>query len=127
MRLPWDREQTAIFPKSCMAARDWARRTASRNHNASAEPCRQILVDTNPRGHKSWSSGAASRLTCPRRPIWLAADRFVPLPAEDSDMTQDAFLCDAIRTPIGRYAGALSGVRADDLAAVPIAALKARN
>ncbi|WP_208408745.1 3-oxoadipyl-CoA thiolase [Sphingomonas vulcanisoli] len=39
----------------------------------------------------------------------------------------DAFLCDAVRTPIGRYGGALASVRADDLAAVPIAALKARN
>ncbi|MDO9527320.1 MAG: 3-oxoadipyl-CoA thiolase [Gemmobacter sp.] len=39
----------------------------------------------------------------------------------------DAFICDALRTPIGRYAGALSGVRADDLAAAPLAALIARN
>ena len=39
----------------------------------------------------------------------------------------DAYLCDAIRTPIGRYAGALSTVRADDLGAVPIAALIARH
>ncbi len=39
----------------------------------------------------------------------------------------DAFICDAIRTPIGRYAGSLSSVRADDLAAAPIAALQARN
>jgi acetyl-CoA acyltransferase len=39
----------------------------------------------------------------------------------------DAFICDAIRTPFGRYGGALSGVRADDLAALPIAALIARN
>jgi 3-oxoadipyl-CoA thiolase len=39
----------------------------------------------------------------------------------------DAFICDAVRTAIGRYGGALSSVRADDLAAVPIAALKARN
>ena len=38
-----------------------------------------------------------------------------------------AFICDAVRTPIGRYAGVLAGVRADDLAAVPIAALIARN
>ena len=38
-----------------------------------------------------------------------------------------AFICDATRTPIGRYGGALSSVRADDLAALPIAALKARN
>ena len=39
----------------------------------------------------------------------------------------DAFICDAQRTPIGRYGGALSSVRADDLAAVPIAALMDRN
>ena len=40
---------------------------------------------------------------------------------------QDAFICDAIRTPIGRYAGALSGVRADDLGAVPMRVLCERN
>ncbi|MEO8847599.1 MAG: 3-oxoadipyl-CoA thiolase [Casimicrobiaceae bacterium] len=40
---------------------------------------------------------------------------------------QDALICDAIRTPFGRYAGALSGVRVDDLGALPIAALMARN
>ena len=39
----------------------------------------------------------------------------------------DAFICDAQRTPIGRFGGALSSVRADDLAAAPIAALMARN
>ncbi|WP_170334290.1 3-oxoadipyl-CoA thiolase [Ruegeria arenilitoris] len=39
----------------------------------------------------------------------------------------DAFICDAQRTPIGRYGGALSQVRTDDLAAIPIAALKERN
>jgi acetyl-CoA C-acetyltransferase len=39
----------------------------------------------------------------------------------------DAFICDAVRTPIGRYGGALSSVRADDLGAVPIKALMARN
>lgn len=38
-----------------------------------------------------------------------------------------AYICDAQRTPIGRYGGALSSVRADDLAAVPLAALMARN
>ncbi|WP_029001370.1 3-oxoadipyl-CoA thiolase [Azohydromonas australica] len=38
-----------------------------------------------------------------------------------------AFICDAIRTPIGRYGGALSSVRADDLGAIPIKALMARN
>jgi 3-oxoadipyl-CoA thiolase len=39
----------------------------------------------------------------------------------------DAYICDAIRTPFGRYGGALAAVRADDLAAIPIAALVARN
>ena len=39
----------------------------------------------------------------------------------------EAFICDAIRTPIGRYGGALSSVRTDDLAALPIKALMERN
>lgn len=38
-----------------------------------------------------------------------------------------AFICDAVRTPFGRYGGALSSVRADDLGAIPIAALMARH
>ncbi|WP_374669833.1 3-oxoadipyl-CoA thiolase [Ramlibacter sp.] len=42
-------------------------------------------------------------------------------------MTRQAFICDAIRTPFGRYGGALSSVRTDDLAAIPIQALMARN
>ena len=42
-------------------------------------------------------------------------------------MTNEAFICDAIRTPFGRYGGALSSVRADDLGAVPLKALMARN
>jgi 3-oxoadipyl-CoA thiolase len=41
--------------------------------------------------------------------------------------TRDVFLCDAVRTPIGRYGGVLAKVRTDDLAAVPIKALMARN
>ncbi|VXB87861.1 beta-ketoadipyl CoA thiolase [Burkholderia sp. 8Y] len=40
---------------------------------------------------------------------------------------KDAFVCDAIRTPFGRYAGSLSSVRADDLGAVPLRALMERN
>jgi acetyl-CoA acyltransferase len=39
----------------------------------------------------------------------------------------DAYIVDAIRTPFGRYGGALSSVCADDLGAVPLAALVARN
>jgi 3-oxoadipyl-CoA thiolase len=41
--------------------------------------------------------------------------------------TKHAYICDAIRTPFGRYGGALSGVRADDLGAIPLKALMARN
>jgi len=43
-----------------------------------------------------------------------------------SNITQ-AFICDAIRTPFGRYGGALSSIRTDDLGAIPIRALMARN
>jgi 3-oxoadipyl-CoA thiolase len=42
-------------------------------------------------------------------------------------MTREAFLCDGVRTPIGRFGGALARVRADDLAAAPIRALMARS
>ncbi|MBS0402713.1 MAG: 3-oxoadipyl-CoA thiolase, partial [Proteobacteria bacterium] len=38
-----------------------------------------------------------------------------------------ALICDAIRTPFGRYGGALASVRTDDLGAIPIQALMARN
>ncbi|WP_395701727.1 3-oxoadipyl-CoA thiolase [Aquabacterium sp.] len=41
--------------------------------------------------------------------------------------TPQAFICDAVRTPIGRYGGSLSSVRTDDLGAIPLAALMARN
>ena len=40
---------------------------------------------------------------------------------------REAFICDAVRTPIGRYGGSLAKVRTDDLAAVPIRALTRRN
>ncbi len=42
-------------------------------------------------------------------------------------MTRHAFICDAIRTPFGRYGGALSSIRTDDLGAIPLKALMARN
>ncbi len=42
-------------------------------------------------------------------------------------MSSQAFICDAIRTPFGRYGGALSSIRTDDLGAVPLRALMARN
>src|SRR4051794_33635562 len=42
-------------------------------------------------------------------------------------MTNQAFICDAVRTPFGRYGGSLSSVRTDDLGAVPLRALMERN
>ncbi len=42
-------------------------------------------------------------------------------------MSRDVFICDAVRTPIGRFGGVLAGVRADDLAAIPLKALLERN
>ncbi len=39
----------------------------------------------------------------------------------------EAFICDFVRTPIGRYGGALASVRTDDLAAIPLNALQDRN
>src|SRR3546814_9866853 len=42
-------------------------------------------------------------------------------------MTNHAYICDAIRTPFGRYGGALAPVRADDLGAIPLKALMQRN
>src|ERR1700730_3235848 len=42
-------------------------------------------------------------------------------------MTEEAFICDYVRTPIGRYGGALASLRADDLAALPIRELMRRH
>ena len=47
--------------------------------------------------------------------------------ASTADVSPEAFICEAVRTPIGRYGGSLAAVRADDLAAIPIAALLARH
>jgi len=59
--------------------------------------------------------------------------RIIVLPANKPDQPRrpptmtDAFICDALRTPFGRYGGSLSAVRADDLGAIPIRALLARH
>ncbi len=42
-------------------------------------------------------------------------------------MTRDAFICDGVRTPFGRYGGALAAVRPDDLAALVLQTLMQRN
>jgi len=51
----------------------------------------------------------------------------ISIPVTGASHVIEAFICDAIRTPFGRYGGALSSVRADDLGALPIKALMARN
>jgi acetyl-CoA acyltransferase len=60
---------------------------------------------------------SACRLHCPPEKIT----------ERQETMSSQAFICDAIRTPFGRYGGALSSVRADDLGAIPLRALMARN
>src|SRR5256712_2817324 len=67
--------------------------------------------------------------SCTRVPRALTATRREWEKRNELDMTdtRDVFLCDAVRTPIGRYGGALAKVRADDLAAVPIRALVKRH
>jgi 3-oxoadipyl-CoA thiolase len=47
--------------------------------------------------------------------------------AKHASLVQDAFICDAIRTPFGRFGGALSSIRTDDLGAIPLRALMARH
>src|SRR5262249_6083983 len=67
--------------------------------------------------------------SCTRAPRVLTARRGERAARNQWDMTdtRDVFLGDAVRTPIGRYGGALAKVRADDLAAVPIRALLKRH
>src|SRR6516165_1020681 len=62
------------------------------------------------------------------RPPWASGRRpRSEIVNSASDSPAEAFICEAVRTPIGRYGGALAAVRADDLAAIPIAALLARH
>src|SRR5580704_2426517 len=50
-----------------------------------------------------------------------------PMRRKAEPMTHQALICDAIRTPFGRYGGALSSIRTDDLAALPLQALMGRH
>jgi acetyl-CoA acyltransferase len=68
---------------------------------------------------------AAAAARAPGRVHAILSDRAIRAPLRTG--MSAAFICDAVRTPIGRYGGVLSSVRADDLAAVPLAALAARN
>jgi 3-oxoadipyl-CoA thiolase len=52
---------------------------------------------------------------------------FAAEPANGAPVTEEAFICDYVRTPIGRYGGALASLRADDLAALPIRELTRRH
>jgi 3-oxoadipyl-CoA thiolase len=71
---------------------------------------------------RSWCCRAEAKLLTP--PGALARTILTSLDMSD---TRDVFLCDGVRTPIGRYGGALAKVRTDDLAAVPIRALINRH
>jgi hypothetical protein len=78
-------------------------------------------VTETPRQQRSSSQHAARSQSPHQRP---------PIPAAQnrrSRLMAEAFICDYIRTPIGRFGGALSSVRTDDLGAVPLRALAERN
>jgi 3-oxoadipyl-CoA thiolase len=59
--------------------------------------------------------------------LLVLIDRLETTKASREDAVADAFVCDAVRTPIGRYGGAFASVRADDLAAAPLTGLMERN
>src|SRR5690348_5738246 len=75
---------------------------------------------TAPQAHSNSGPCAAEHN---ERPVTtrVGYDRSGTLPVND------AFICDAVRTPFGRYGGALATIRADDLAAIPLRALMQRN
>jgi 3-oxoadipyl-CoA thiolase len=77
-------------------------------------------------GDRGQVQRVTSRLALYGRPTGTAA-KAASRPSAIIDPMSQAFICDAVRTPIGRYGGALAAVRADDLAALPIAALLKRN
>ena len=81
----------------------WPVNSPPRSRNAAADGARARGVARSPRAHHARTRGGGVMAT------------------------REAFICDAVRTPIGRYGGALAKVRTDDLAAVPIKALMARN
>jgi acetyl-CoA acyltransferase len=58
---------------------------------------------------------------------WVMMDLLTKKGERGDHHESQAYICDAIRTPFGRYGGALSSVRTDDLGAIPIKALMARN
>ena len=75
------------------------------------------------RCHRRWPGGARNG----RRPDLRRTANDYRRTAAGGATMNDAFICDAIRTPIGRYGGAFKDIRADDLGAVPLRALIARH
>src|SRR5262245_52459523 len=63
----------------------------------------------------------------PRRSLRGSRAIFAALPLQETARMAEAFICDAVRTPIGRFGGALAQVRTDDLGTVPLKALMERN
>jgi acetyl-CoA acyltransferase len=62
-----------------------------------------------------------------REAVSANRERRLPHQTERRNLVNEVFICDAVRTPFGRYGGSLATVRTDDLAAVPIRALQERN
>src|SRR5579863_9407995 len=73
----------------------------------------------------SRASSGIRRIIAKAWPLFARSERRTL--RENKNTMKAAYLCDGVRTPIGRYGGVLASVRADDLAAIPIRALIERN
>src|SRR5207253_2125124 len=124
--------EAAGKPSRPLAWADCGQRCRNRCMTELARGC------SRPREHAreliGWLRAAKPTKTCAivgRTPLSAPTGRrrryAAEQPIREIYLMAEAFICDAARTPIGRYAGALAKVRADDLAAVPIKALVKRN
>ena len=101
---------------------------ASRSRRTPAGRCASPPRSTKRRRRRRKNSRCCANCTrAPTAPMRRRDRAMKSGGVKDEARMRDVFLCDAVRTPIGRYGGALAKVRTDDLAAVPIKALMARN
>ena len=93
----------------------------------SREPWTQVLLpsdrasDSRPHQHFASTAAVPANRTC------SFTQRSQHPSLGYTGQMNEVFICDAIRTPFGRYGGSLSTIRTDDLAAIPISALMDRN
>ena len=114
---------TVVVDPSRRHARADRRRTpAGRCATPPRSPRRRRRRRKNSRCCASCMRARRARTARPRRRMTRRSERI-----DAGHASRSVFICDAVRTPIGRYGGALAKVRTDDLAAVPIKALMERN